>query len=190
MARLHIGKKGWIASIAAVLILVTIFHNASLRELMTSQSYGLGSDRAFLHWPQAAIPTPSPAASVLPDVLYELDHTPEPTHASLPPTSYESTPLFPPLKTDSRFIAWLSARVPGDRVPFITIGDYQYVHALRNFRHRLDQWEYGQDLVVICLDRLCMDARGFHAYPGYIGESVAFVKVRYSGHFRNVADYG
>jgi hypothetical protein len=83
-----------------------------------------------------------------------------------------------PLKTNSRFISWLSARVPVDRVPFITIGDCQYIHALRNFRDRLDQWGYGDDLVVICLDQCCADARDYHAYNRYIGESVAFVKVR------------
>jgi hypothetical protein len=82
-----------------------------------------------------------------------------------------------PLKTDSRFISWLSARVPVDRVPFITIGDCKYIHALRNFRDRLEHWGYGDDLIVICLDQCCVDARDYHAYTRYIGESVAFVKV-------------
>jgi hypothetical protein len=82
-----------------------------------------------------------------------------------------------PLRTESHFIDWLSSRVPNSRVPFISIGDSKYVHALRNFRDRLDQWGYGDDLVVICLDEGCGDARGFHAYSHYIGESVAFIKV-------------
>jgi hypothetical protein len=88
------------------------------------------------------------------------------------------TKALEPLKSDSRFISWLSGRVPVDRVPFITIGDCQYIHALRNFRNRLEQWGYGDDLVVICLDQCCADARDYHAYTRYIGESVAFVKVR------------
>ena len=151
--------RGWFA-LGAVLILVATSVYTSFGELITSQSHGL-------------------VDSVLPWVLHEPDHTRQPTHASLPLTLYESTPIVHPLQTDSRFIDWLSARVPSDRVPFITIGDHQYVHALRNFRYRLDQWGYGQDLVVLCLDQLCTDARDFHGYPGYLGESVAFVKVRY-----------
>jgi hypothetical protein len=83
-----------------------------------------------------------------------------------------------PLKPDSRFISWLSDRVPNDHVPFVTIGDCQYIHALRNFRHRLDEWGYGDDLVVICLDQCCADASDYHAYTHYIGESVAYIKVR------------
>lgn len=80
--------------------------------------------------------------------------------------------------TDSRFISWLEDRVPNDHVPFVTIGDCQYIHALRNFRHRLDEWGYGDDLVVICLDQCCADASDYHAYTRYIGESVAYIKVR------------
>lgn len=82
------------------------------------------------------------------------------------------------LHTDSRFISWLETRVPNHHVPFVTIGDCQYIHALRNFRHRLDEWGYGDDLVVICLDRCCTDASDYHAYTHYIGESVAYIKVR------------
>lgn len=82
-----------------------------------------------------------------------------------------------PLKTESRFISWLTDRVPADHVPFVTIGDCQYIHALRNFRHRLDEWGYGDDLVVICLDQCCADASDYHAYTRYIGESVAYIKV-------------
>lgn len=96
------------------------------------------------------------------------------------PKSIQSD-LLKPIKTNSRFISWLSARVPVDRIPFITIGDSKYVHALRNFRDRLGQWGYDDDFVVICLDQCCADARGFHAYPYFVGESIAFVKVRYSG---------
>jgi hypothetical protein len=69
--------------------------------------------------------------------------------------------------------------VTSDRVPFITLGDRNYVQALRNFRERLDQWGYGLDLVVLCLDQYCADYNAFHGYTGYIGESVGFIKVRY-----------
>jgi hypothetical protein len=97
----------------------------------------------------------------------------------LPDKALANSPIkhLKPLKTDSRFISWLSARVPVDRVPFITIGDCKYIHALRNFRNRLEQWGYGDDLIVICLDHCCADARDYHAYTRFIGESVAFVKV-------------
>lgn len=88
-----------------------------------------------------------------------------------------SYPLLKPIKTSSHFISWLSARIPANRIPFITIGDYKYVHALRNFRDRLDTWGYGDDFVVICLDQGCADARGYHSYTRFIGESVAYIKV-------------
>jgi hypothetical protein len=103
------------------------------------------------------------------------DHSKSPSKSS---QKGSSSKLLEPLKTDSRFVSWLSARIPVDRVPFITIGDCKYIHALRNFHDRLDQWGYRDDLVVICLDQCCADARDYHAYTRYIGESVAFVKVR------------
>lgn len=82
-----------------------------------------------------------------------------------------------PSHTKSRFTSWLENRVPNNRVPFITIGDCQYIHALRNFRHQLDKWGYGDDLVVICLDHCCLDVSDYHSYQHYIGESVAYIKV-------------
>jgi hypothetical protein len=134
-------------------ILIALFH-------ASFQLPKLGSNRFAKGWSFSSSPTDNNP------------HSHNDTSLALSPTK-----ALEPLKTDSRFISWLSARVPVDRVPFVTIGDCKYIHALRNFHHRLDQWGYGDDLVVICLDQCCADARDYNAYTRYIGESVAFVKV-------------
>lgn len=87
---------------------------------------------------------------------------------------------YEPLKTDSAFVNWVSARIPTNHVPFVTVGDCQYIHALRNFHHQLEQWGHGDDMVVICLDQCCADVQDYHSYTRYIGESVAYIKVGHS----------
>jgi hypothetical protein len=133
-------------------ILIALYH-------ASFQLPKLGTDTISAGWPLSSHPTES--------------HSDSPSEADPAPIK-----ALEPFKSDARFISWLSARVPVGHVPFITIGDCKYIHALRNFHHRLDQWGYGDDMVVICLDQCCVDARDYHAYHHYIGESVAFVKVR------------
>jgi len=166
-------------ALASLVILVAIYQ-------VSLQLPTLRSDTPSADWTANPIPTSWPAHPVPTHSSY----TPNKPHpASNPPPSASPSNASPSkaiqtgspskaLQSDSHFISWLSARIPTDRIPFITIGDGKYVHALRNFRHRLDQWGYGDDFVVICLDQCCADGRGYHAYPYFIGESVAFIKVR------------
>ena len=53
-------------------------------------------------------------------------------------------------------------------VPLIRIADSKYTHALRNLKARLDKWNRGSDLVVICLDYICADEDSFAGYRGYV----------------------
>lgn len=82
------------------------------------------------------------------------------------------------------FIAWMrSVGVTRKRVPLVTIADSKYTYALRNLKVRLDKWDRGSDLVVICLDHACAEEDSFAGYRGYIGSSgdpmkhVALIKV-------------
>lgn len=161
--------------LATLVFLVAIYH-VSLQLPM------LRSDTPTADWTLGPIPTQWPAGHV-PTYSsykpYKPEHTPDLPQSDSPKAIQTGFPS-KPSKSNSRFISWLSARIPNDHIPFITIGDGNYVHALRNFRDRLDQWGYGDDFVVICLDQNCADGRGYHAYPYFIGESVALVKVRRS----------
>ena len=157
-------------ALVTLAILVAIYH-VSLR------LPSLKTDAPSADWTLDPAPTNWPTVS-----SYKSDHTPHLTQSNSPSKAIQTSSPSKTPESDSHFISWLSARVPVDHVPFITIGDGKYVHALRNFRNRLDQWGYGEDFVVICLDQCCVDARGFHAYPYFIGESVAFIKVRYLDH--------
>lgn len=81
--------------------------------------------------------------------------------------------------SSSQLIFWLQSRglTPSHSL-FLSIADASYIAALRNFRQRLDQWGYGENLVVICLDEDCRACDTFHGYPGLIGRSIAYIKVR------------
>ena len=167
-------------ALVTLAILIAIYRvSVQLPRLrIDSPSADWTTDPVSTKWPTHPIPThPS----------YTSDHTSDPlqshsTSKAIQTGSPSKTP-----ESDSRFISWLSTRVPAGHVPFVTVGDGKYVHALRNFRDRLDQWGYGEDFVVICLDQCCADARGFHAYPHFIGESVAHIKVRYPDHLLTCA---
>lgn len=161
-------------ALITLIVLVAIYH-VSLQLPM------LRSDTSSADWTLNPIPTQSSAHPIPTHSSEEPDkpnHTLDPPQSDSPNKAIQTGSPSKPLASDSHFISWLSARIPVDHVPFITIGDGKYVHALRNFRDRLDQWGYGEDFVVICLDQCCSDARGYHAYPYFIGESVAFIKVR------------
>jgi hypothetical protein len=165
-------------ALVTLVVLVAIY-NASL------QLPKLRSDSSSAEWTLNPIPTQSSTYPIPTHSSYKSDkpnHTPDPPQSNSPSKAIQTSSPSKVLQSDSHFISWLSDRISVDRVPFITIGDGKYVHALRNFRDRLDQWGYGDDFVVICLDECCADARGYHAYPYFIGESVAFIKVRFSDH--------
>lgn len=48
--------------------------------------------------------------------------------------------------------------------PIVTIGDSSYLGALKNLRARLDQYGYGDDLVVLCLDDACAQETSYHGW--------------------------
>jgi hypothetical protein len=162
-------------TLVTLAILVAIFRvSLQLPRLRTdSPSADWTLDPVSTKWPAYPIPT---------DSSYKSDHISDPPQSHSPSKAIQTILPSKAPESGSHFISWLSTRVPVDHVPFVTIGDGKYVHALRNFRDRLDQWGYGEDFVVICLDQCCADARGYHAYPHFIGESVAFIKVRYFDH--------
>lgn len=93
--------------------------------------------------------------------------------------------------SSSQLILWLESRgLTSDRTLFISIADAKYLSSLHNFRQRLDQWGYGENLVVMCLDQDCRDYDAFHGYPGFVGQSVAYIKVRLGPQFLTMADFG
>lgn len=152
--------------ISAILLLV---YNSAF------QPPGSVIDTSTADWTLTPIPMQPPTQPIPTDLWYELGYR---TKSHRPDSPSKDSQDSQDSHKDSHFISWLSGRVPVGRVPFITIGDCNYVHAHRNFRDRLDQWGYGEDFIVICLDQCCADARGFHAYRHFIGDSVAFIKVR------------
>jgi hypothetical protein len=89
-----------------------------------------------------------------------------------------------PQQHTSDALAWLKDRgFTNRRHPIITIGDAKYIPALRHLRGRLDNWHYGNDLVVLCLDEECASDANFHGYHVLLDpdratmEQVAEVKV-------------
>jgi hypothetical protein len=86
------------------------------------------------------------------------------------------------------FITWMeSIGITSKQIPLITIADSKYTRALRNLKGRLDKWNRGSDLVVICLDLACAEEESFARYTGYTDSSgepmkhVAMIKVEFSG---------
>ncbi len=84
----------------------------------------------------------------------------------------------------SPLIAWMqSSGITPDRIPLISIADSKYIQALRNIKSRLDKWDRGSDLVVICLEIACTREDSFKGYGGYISQdgkvmyNVALIKV-------------
>jgi len=65
----------------------------------------------------------------------------------------------------SDFVRWLQqSGITIGRHPIITIGDSNYLGALKNLRARLDQYGYGDDLVVLCLDDACAQETSYHGW--------------------------
>jgi hypothetical protein len=79
---------------------------------------------------------------------------------------------------------WLQSQgITSDRTPIVTIGDAKYLRALHSLQRRLQLWNRGQDLVVLCLDTECAQDSALDGYP-YLMEddqevmhSIALIKV-------------
>lgn len=64
---------------------------------------------------------------------------------------------------------WLvSQGITSDVTPIITIADSKYLRALHSLQRRLQQWDRGQHLVVLCLDAACAEDESFRGYPSFI----------------------
>jgi hypothetical protein len=73
--------------------------------------------------------------------------------------------LLPDTKTPS-FISWLKQHgISNKRIPIITIGDARYLTAIHHLKRRLDEWDYGGDFVVLCLDQACVGDESINGWP-------------------------
>ncbi|KIW16541.1 hypothetical protein PV08_03729 [Exophiala spinifera] len=73
------------------------------------------------------------------------------------------------------FSGWLHAQgISQNEVPIITIGDSNYIQALRNLRARLDLWGYGRNLVVLCLDEACLKEKSYHGWRVHMISNTKF----------------